>query len=106
MTELITCPFCKLKMKKNDTCSGIWYSHVAHTGCYLQNFIVNEDEVEAWNTRASPWIPISERLPEDNVQVLVTNNFNFALGRWCSNRYWICNLKNITHWQPIEALPE
>ena len=68
-----TCPFCKLKMKKNDTCSGIWYSHVAHTGCFMCNFIVNEDDVEAWDKRASSWIKIADRLPEDRQACLYRN---------------------------------
>lgn len=62
---------------------------------------------------ANRWIPVSERLPEAGVPVLVMSRY------WCANpfvarlhnEYWegepiLSRPESVTHWRPLPAPPE
>ena len=72
MTTLKPCPFCRRPGSRMGTRVKEW---TQSGNCYRVNVVgcipchVTADE-EAWNTRASPWIPVSERLPEDGQRVV------------------------------------
>ena len=60
--------------------------------------------------RASRWIPVEERLPEEGVEVIVYSkgvgvipDISYVKGRWI----WDAGIiKNVTHWQPLPKGPE
>jgi hypothetical protein len=58
------------------------------------------------------WVNVKDRLPEKDFPVLLLNeNRQFAVGRYCEDGYWVCNddLFNddkICYWQDLPYLPE
>ncbi len=61
------------------------------------------------------WIPISEKLPENDTQVLCVNeNGNIFIGRFkiggwqvqADENYFVHCYSKITHWTPLPKLPE
>ena len=60
--------------------------------------------------RASRWIPVEERLPEEGVEVIVYSkgvgvipDISYVKGRWI----WDAGIiKNVTHWMPLPKGPE
>ena len=62
------------------------------------------------NSPATPdgWIPVSERMPETMVSVLVTGDwFHHAIAFWDGGSW--CDLDfeaPATHWRPLPAMPE
>ncbi|MCJ6206518.1 DUF551 domain-containing protein [Klebsiella pneumoniae] len=54
------------------------------------------------------WIPVSERMPENDGAYLCWNNryittYAFIFGAWQANQFIA---KNITHWMPLPAAPQ
>ena len=109
MSELKPCPFHNCL-----TC-----------GCYDTLYMRDKD----WNTRpiedalnariaeleaAQRWIPVGERLPEENQQILSTDGKEFYLdcyARWEGKDNPPCFydrlfLWAVTHWMPLPQLPE
>lgn len=63
--ELLSCPFCG-EIPRFIPLSGSIYHRIA---CSCGIIIVRDTEaevIEAWNTRQSPWILMSDRLPDQN----------------------------------------
>ena len=59
------------------------------------------------------WIPVSERTPEKDVRVLITNGKSMAVGwvdydeKWVDFDCWDeCYSGNTTHWMPLPEPPE
>ena len=57
------------------------------------------------------WIPVSERLPEHGVSVLINHAGGCGYGWYNKEKgYWedcfVENLINVTHWQPLPAVPK
>lgn len=61
---------------------------------------------------ADEWIPVTERLPEENGWYLVVmlGNVRFLEFRLCASWAWWdiddCGYCNITHWMPLPHAPE
>lgn len=53
---------------------------------------------------ASKWVPVSERMPEKMVPVLVYNGKQFFIEQWWGKDFTFDY--SITHWQPIPPPPE
>lgn len=133
--DLLPCPFCgnaeTLKMQTVPSeyrvlCDTVYGGCGASTGW---NHRTPEEAAKAWNTRASGWIPCSERMPEptpyddedededalipgDNsnrVLVMLTNGY-ITSATWYKDEEgstWITEIgedmpeKCITHWMPL-----
>jgi hypothetical protein len=78
-----------------------------------------DDYIEALRERSAKWIPVSERLPDPDVQVLVwhrrdSNAFEFIGLDFTSsygdpeNGCWFHTERGdkITHWMPLPSPPE
>jgi Lar family restriction alleviation protein len=69
-SELKACPFCggeTLEMDR-DPITKSWFVSCYECPCEgISNLTTKQDAIHKWNTRQSPWIPISSgRLPEIN----------------------------------------
>ncbi|MBV8042525.1 DUF551 domain-containing protein, partial [Pluralibacter sp.] len=80
------------------------------------------DEVRCCRSPVSPdgWIPVSERMPEPNIFVLVSNGVWVGLGfqsdaehleedeRWQDEHYEFIDRLHfpVTHWMPLPATPQ
>lgn len=61
-------------------------------------------EISNYSEYPNNWIPCSERLPERNNYVLVTDNGETDIGRRFDGRWLDCygdKLKDVTAWQPL-----
>ena len=60
----------------------------------------------------TPWIPVSERLPNDGEFVLTYKNGQFEVQEYEKRRNgwisggWFWSLCTVTHWMPMPELPE
>lgn len=109
--HMMSCPFCgAVKGKGLELivhADGL--KEVAHRNgrCAIGNKFIHLDQ---WNTRASGWIKVSERLPEPGTRCLTASpNWQmFAISDRCGN-WWTdsVNGKQIwpTHWQPMPEPP-
>lgn len=118
MSELKPCPFCGSADIRTEPGINLNYCDKCSA----------EANIEHWNTRpiedalnkriaeleaAQRWIPVSERLPEENQQILSTDGKEFYLdyyARWegkdnppcfCDGLSWA-----VTHWMPLPKPPE
>lgn len=128
MTEkLRECPFCggegKLKKKKGpglETFNPVHY--VRCQECYACTELLEDEAsaIAAWNRRASEWVSVEERLPEDGedmtpylVHVESKYGRSVTLTAWHPDREggWVCEGDavpsiRVTHWRPLPAPPE
>ena len=104
---------CDIK-QKDDDCPNIrcWVQDCRDE--YIDKIVKQEFELAALR---EPWIPVSERLPEDNDTVFVVVQYEkevFSLmGRYSflnDTRKWEVypdtKLPHVTHWMPIPTLPD
>lgn len=69
----------------------------------------HDKAAEAWNVRASGWIPCSERMPENAKPCAVlTEDRGMGVSRnYGRNRLeWTLFGKIVTHWMPLQEPPE
>lgn len=113
--NLKPCPFCGCEMQWSKASVDGGGGVLVHAGtkpCVLRllriYFNSYEDAAEDWNRRASPWIPVEERLPEEEDVYLLWRTFGGGEFPDCAAYFpdkevWIPNHRGrITHWQ----LPE
>lgn len=66
------------------------------------------NSVQSVLTVPGKWIPVSERMPENDGAYLCWDNryvttYAFIFGAWQANQFIA---KNITHWMPLPAAPQ
>lgn len=72
--KLKPCPFCGGEVEHEVFNDGFFtLGRVECKQCRVMLTALPINAIEAWNTRADGWIPCSERLPEIDEEVLVTN---------------------------------
>ena len=120
---LLPCPFCgkretlrmmyvpseKHELVYHVVCDAVSGGCGASTGW---NHETPEEAAKEWNTRASGWIPCSERLPEVNITVLILFENQIKLS--CLDKTKLGFLMNgefigknlVTHWAPLPEAPK
>lgn len=63
-----------------------------------------------WADEHPHWISVEDEMPEDNVEVLTINKFNFPVVCYRFRGYWFSRHGNeyvgITHWMPLPEAPK
>ena len=103
--ELKPCPFCGSEdIEPNHNYGAL----ITSTDC--NNCEASTSTDEEWNARASQWISVEDRLPEDNSPVIacdsiakksVLASFHHS---WWGHPYIL--IGPVTHWQPLPAPPK
>lgn len=69
-------------------------------GLKIMDYIENMDD-----EKENGWIPVSERLPEDGMTVLVTcktrRGTTFVRAGYCAYGSWHLNCEGVTAWKPL-----
>ena len=77
----------------------------------LQDFCVAQGEELSKLKAQQRWIPVTERLPEDDDDVLIMSSGSISMGYYSIyNEYWAdyINVYNsdVTHWMPLPEPPK
>lgn len=121
--DLLPCPFCaKVEALKMQTVPSNPSEYrvlcdTAYGGCGASipwNYTTAEEAAKAWNTRASGWIPCSERMPKKDGKYLCVINGEFKIlpygnGEFyckCSDAVLRCCNSSVTRWMPLPDPPE
>ena len=114
MDDLLPCPFCGEMPEVENTNDYV----IISCSCKLEPGTCGDinTAIAAWNTRAAPcWIPVSERLPEVDVPVLVIGencyNQKVVVVRHLTDFGWYDEnddylMAFVTHWMPLPEPPK
>lgn len=65
------------------------------------------DYLIAHGVTVKEWIPVTERLPEDGVQVLACTKHGKAFSAHCERgRFRVSGSVTVTHWMPLPQPPK
>jgi hypothetical protein len=114
-TELIPCPFCggvNVELHCLNFVASLYQLHHACLNIFHGITITGtkEEVISKWNTRSDRWIPVTERVPEDERKVLACNSCGIATaclagGEW---RSWATTYPlsgTVTHWRELPEMP-
>lgn len=116
--DLLPCPFCGRKPKISKINSQLYqivclFSKCpAHLSCVIKK--TPEEATQAWNTRASGWIPCSAKLPEVGEPVLIYEPYNDEMvvasldcdkTGFSNDDYWY-GLKSVPFWMRLPEKPK
>ncbi len=113
MEELKLCPFCDGEARlRRPYIGNAKHGYSFHcTACYVSTKVyeTEAEAITAWETRADSWIPVSERLPKDEEQVIATDGKIWYKMRMFGGKLSFSGSHSfdnaVTHWQPIN-LPQ
>lgn len=103
---------CKdIRRKLDDmTQPGVWELYTRHMeGGEYREFVQYYRDLETILSvlERSVWISVEDRLPEDNVQVLVCTRHGKAFPAHCENGKWrVSGSVKVTHWTPMPKSPK
>ena len=108
MEKLKLCPFCGGEAESDfgfdHTNKTYFYVNCLQCGAETNHFKTKAEAITAWNTRADSWIPVSERLPKDEEQVIATDGKVWYKMRMFGGRLSFSGSHSfdnaVTHWQP------
>lgn len=115
--DLLPCPFCGRKPKSIVNIQ-MYAIGCSFSKCHVYPCVVKktpEEAAKAWNTRASGWIPCSERIPEKSTSVLisaqgyrVTAFYDSVKGVFMltETEGLFYSMSAVTHWMPLPDPPE
>jgi len=120
MSKLKPCPFCGCKQVsiREINIQGMFQAQCWGCDVATQPTFVKSTIVEEWNRRASGWISVEDRLPEENCLVLgypETHRTDGACGvervvkfdgEFWSTKHGQPGCVSITHWMPLPDPPE
>jgi Lar family restriction alleviation protein len=111
MADLRSCPFCGQsdRLALQNLVDEDDFSVCCDRCDVTQHAIHTEAAaIAAWNRRANPWVSVAERLPEEDVKVLVWRKNEAMVGQR-NGEYWVLTpgvwtCRDVTHWMPIPPL--
>lgn len=116
MTTLQPCPFCgskelEVKQIQNSRNEAVYFVRcLGECECEGPVEFLRDNAKQKWNERAERrWIPVEERLPEVDLEVLVTWGKTAEVAwRRLHNDDWVAfaPLGKVTHWMPLPQMPE
>lgn len=109
MEKLKTCPFCGAEaISESDIpVEGLHAIGCGNTACPVKPFVIGKEMQEApkkWNTRKPPvgWIPVTDRLPEEDGDYLVTMvSPGYLKGQPYTN--WLCWCSDDGEWTDTDG---
>lgn len=122
--DLLPCPFCgsdNVRIVKSEALGGMFLAGCSKCNVSTAFYAKEKYAAAVWNTRASGWIPCSERMPEDDEEVLFAfiypwdKKTRVTLGRrrtkksgesWWANSYCHFSDYDVTHWMPLPEAPQ
>lgn len=111
--DLLPCPFCGETDLHLESFSGFGADVVICRGCLAtfsqQEITCEEDLIKAWNTRASGWIPCSDRMPKEDGEYLCVSNGEFKILPYRNGEFYCtcfdavlrCCNSSVTRWMPL-----
>ena len=100
------------RMKHDGTCDSCRHEH-KQLLAWMEELKAYEDTgLTPEEVTVSRWIPVTERLPEDDATVLTYKNGIVEVQKYEKRRNgWICkgwfwSLANVTHWMPLPEPPK
>lgn len=115
--DLLPCPFCGRKPKSIINIQ-MYAIGCSFSKCHVYPCVVKktpEEAAKAWNTRASGWIPCSERIPEKSTSVLISAQGHRITAFYDSvkgvfmlteTEGLFYSMSAVTHWMPLPDPPE
>ena len=116
--DLLPCPFCGRMPKSDKLNIPLHIIGCSFSKCHAHPWVIKEtpeEAAKAWNTRASGWIPCSERMPEKEMSVLisaqghrVTAYYDAVKGVFMltETEGLFYSMSAVTHWMPLPEPPE
>ena len=105
------CKHADKKQKACDDCAAVYGSlwEAADAIEDLITALTASNEVIAKNK--PKWIPVTERLPDENDVVLITDSINVGTGYLIHGYGWISpfddiDISHVSHWMPLPQPPE
>ena len=89
-----------------ESCSTCPYGKAENCGAEMQ-----ADRLIANGVTVQKWIPVTERLPENDTYILVTTDGVTASAYWHNDRFYaftasgVATVGCVTHWMPLPEPP-
>jgi len=106
--ELKPCPFCGIKKKVEVGQDDMFYVECLKCGAKTDVYLFDVNAISAWNTRPSPWVPVTRRLPvgikDERTPYLVKTIDVYGVALWReydSGWDWESDSGEVVKWMPI-----